>query len=184
MVRSYYAKALARPGIPWLVVLGACVLEAIAFGLMARGFYLALPHGQLERYRQIFGEFLSRVTTFAWVPLVFMFVAGFDNKPFAVFAHSSRALLVFALFLLAWAWLFPVPVAWPLDPDQKASLITLDQNYRQLVSSPGYLMFRLGVPLVLLAQVLSSYIGLQVAGAYPNNARWAVIITAAIKSRW
>ncbi|WP_119278270.1 hypothetical protein [Calidithermus roseus] len=180
IIRNYYAKALARPGIPWLVVLGACVLEAIAFGLMVRQFYLALPHGQIELYRQIFGEFLSRVTTFAWVPFVFMLVAGFDNKPFAVFAHSSRLLLVFALLLLVWAWLFPVPIAWPLDLDKKASLVTFDQNYRQLVSSPGYLTFRLGVPLVLLAQVLSSYIGLQVAGAYPNNARWAVVITAAI----
>lgn len=180
MIRNYYAKALARPGIPWLVALGACGLEAIAFGLMVRQFYLALPNGQVELYRQIFGEFLSRVATLAWVPFVFMFVAGFDNKPFAVFAHSSRLLLLFALLLLVWAWLSPVPITWPHDPDQKTSLITFDENYRQLVSSPGYLMFRLGVPLVLLAQVLSSYTGLQVAGAYPNNARWAVIITAAI----
>ncbi|WP_027894284.1 hypothetical protein [Calidithermus chliarophilus] len=179
-IRNYYARALARPGIPWLVVLGACVLEALAFGLMTRQFYLALPGGQGEVFRQVFGEFLARVVTFAWVPLVFMFVAGFDNKPFAVFAHSSRLFLAFAALMLLWAWLFPVPITWPLDPDRKASLITFDENYRHLVSSPGYLAFRLGVPLVMLAQVFSSYIGLQVAGAYANNARWAVIVTAAV----
>ncbi len=175
-IRQFYERVLPRRQLAWLWIALAAALYGACLYALARDLLSQL--GAADVRGVLFSAVLGKLVQPVWIGLILMLVAGADNDPFRVLAHTYRLAAIAFAVALPLCFLFAPTVL--INPSTPPLSTEIQDALNRLASSPAQTVFRLSVAGVLAAQLWMARTGLEVAGARRRDATLAVVIAALV----